>query len=171
MPSFQAMNEPLAVLLLPVSLEEFELAGHARELLAIPRVVALEPGKFRAPRFLREAAAERGARRLRLPGEPRLLVLYHPHQYPLARALSARYERAELWYLCPDLGRIGDDDPAEELADLDQLARERATDSHVVSQAVPQDELRELLRRRLVELEVISHRPFVPGARIDAPGR
>lgn len=165
------MSEPLAVLLLPARLEEFELAGHARELLAIPRVIALEPGRFRTPRFLREAAAERGARRLRLPGEPRLLVLYHPYQYPLARALSARYEKAELWYVRPDLGQIGGDDSGDELADLDRLARERATDARVVSHTVPHDELRELLRLRLVELEVISHRPFVPGARIDVPGR
>ncbi len=37
------MSEPLAVLLLPCKLEQFELAKHARGLLSIPRVLALEP--------------------------------------------------------------------------------------------------------------------------------
>jgi hypothetical protein len=163
----RSVTEPLALLLLPSKLEEFELADHARDLLAIPRVLALEPGRFRTPRFLREAVAARGGRRLRLPGEPRLLVLYHPRQYPLARALCARYEQAELWYLRPnDPAQTSGGDRAEELSDLDRLARERATETRIVNHTAAPSELREPLRRRLLELEVISHRPFVPGARV-----
>ena len=83
------MDEPLGLLLLPSALENFELAEHARGLLQIPRVVALEPGRVRTPSFIRDAAAVRQAKRLKLPGVPRLVVLYHPIQYPLARALCA----------------------------------------------------------------------------------
>jgi hypothetical protein len=169
MPSIHAMSEPLALLLLPTKLEEFELADHARELLAIPRVLALEPGRWRTPRFLRESVPARTARRLPLPGEPRVLVLYHPQQYPLARALCARYEQAELWYIRPDAAQMSTGDPTGDLADLDRLARERATETRVVSQTAAPNELREPLRLRLRELEVISHRPFVPGARIGEP--
>jgi hypothetical protein len=162
------VTEPLAVLLLPRQLEEFERAAHARELLAIPRVLALEPPRRRAPRFLRDAVPMRQARRLRFPGEPRVFVLYHPGQYPLARALYQRYEEAELWYmrtdpatLCGEQGYSGD-----ELRDLDELARERATESHLAAKDADARVVNERIRVRLHELEIISTRPFVPGARV-----
>jgi hypothetical protein len=160
--------EPLGVLLLPSKLEEFELADDARDLLAIPRVIALEPPRARTPRFLRDAIPVRIAKRLRLPGEPRALVLYHPRQYPLARALQARYEQAELWYVRPGPAvlQVGDERERGELSDLDQLARERATPARILSQLADSSELRERLRARLHELEIISPRPFVPGARV-----
>jgi hypothetical protein len=161
------VGEPLAVLLLPTKLEHFHLAEHARDLLAIPRVIALEPGRLRTPRFLREAAPLRAAKRLRFPGEPRVLVLYHPRQYPLARALCARHEQAELWYVRP--GRRGLAEQEErpgELIELDELACERATPARVLAQQSDPGELRERLRARLRELEIISPHPFVPGARI-----
>jgi hypothetical protein len=159
--------EPLGVLLLPSKVEEFELADHARDLLAIPRVIALEPPRTRTPRFLREVIPVRTAKRLRIPGEPRVLVLYHPRQYPLARALQARYERAELWYIRPGpvALRVGDERERDELTELDQLACARATEARVVSQAAGWSELRERLRARLLELGIISSRPFVPAAR------
>jgi hypothetical protein len=160
------VTEPLAVLLLPGKLEEFEFAAHARDLLSIPRVLALEPGRFRTPRFLRDTASARAARRLRLPGEPRVFVLYHPRQYPLARALCARHTQAELWYIRPEPAQLLAADPAEELTDLDQLATERAGPARVISQTAEAAELREPVRLRLLELEIISARPFVPGARV-----
>ena len=99
------MREPatdsLAVLLLPGKLEGIALEAHARDLLSIPRVIALEPSRFRPPRYLRDSISLRQARRLRFPGQPRLLLLYHAAQYPLARALCARYEDLELWYVSP----------------------------------------------------------------------
>jgi hypothetical protein len=162
----EGVSEPLAVLLLPAKLEDFELAEHARDLLSIPRVLALEPGRFKTPRWLRESAPLRAARRLRLPGDPRVFVLYHPAQYSLARALCARYEQSELWYFRPEPGSLGAGDPDDELTELDQLAVSRAGDARVISQAAEGGELREPLRLRLRELEVISHRPFVPGARV-----
>jgi hypothetical protein len=162
------VSEPLALLLLPVKLEQFELAEHARDLLSIPRVLALEPGRLRTPRWLRDTAPARSARRLRFPGKPRVIVLYDPLQYPLARALSARHEQAELWYLRPDPQQFLDADPTAELIELDQLAAERAGPTRVISQTADATDLREPLRLRMRELEIISARPFVPGARVVA---
>ena len=161
-PASPALTEPLALLLLPAALERFELSEHARRLLAIPRVVALEPPRHRIPRWLRESIPARQVRRLRLPGEPRVIVLYDPAQYPLARGLSARYERAELWYLRGGAEPTEDDDFPE----FDQLAQQRAVETSAVASDDGLREAEEALRARLLELEVISHRPFVPGARI-----
>ena len=160
------MSEPLAVLLLPAKLEDFELGEHARDLLSIPRVLALEPSRFNPPRWLRETLPMRTARRLKFPGEPRVFVLYHPRQYPLARALWARYEQAELWYVRPIPEQLLAADPREELGFFDELARERAGETRVLSQTAKPHELRQTLRARLLELEIISSRPFVPGARV-----
>jgi hypothetical protein len=162
------VGEPLAVLLLPADLEDFELQAQARDLLSIPRVLALEPPRRRTPRVLRDAVPVRQAKRLRLPGEPRVLVLYHPAQYPLARALMARYPQAELWYVRPDLGELRDD-PAyarEELLVLDERACERAAEVRLANRDADPSVANESLRLRLRELEIISSRVFVPGGRV-----
>jgi hypothetical protein len=156
-----AVTESLALLLLPAALEAFELSDHARRLLAIPRVVALEPSRFRTPRWMRDSIPARQVKRLRLPGEPRAVVLYGPAQYPLARGVCARYGTAELWYLRP-----GADPEDDELSDLDRLAQGRAAETRTIDSPQALESAEQALRRRLVELEVISHRPFVPGARI-----
>jgi hypothetical protein len=128
------MPDPLAVLLLPVSLEEFELEDHARDLLRAPRVVALEPPRVswtrlaKLPDVLATGAALRSAKRIKLPGKPRVVILYHPLQARLALALLARNKDAELWYV---RHRERDPDPDPELerriGDLDASARRRAT--------------------------------------------
>jgi hypothetical protein len=107
-------------------------------------------------------------------------VLYDAGQYPLARALCSRHDRAELWYVragspapeADDRRRAApeaDDRRREQLAAFDERARERAT---AVVPAVRGKEARvegRALRERLIELEVISARPFLPrGARIVA---
>lgn len=162
-PSPPTLKEPLALLLLPAALEHFALAEHARRLLAVPRVVALEPPRHRVPGWLRDAIPGRQVRRLRLPGEPRVIVLYDAAQYPLARGLYARYGTVELWYL-----RGGAEPEGDELADLDRLAQERAIRTRPVDSPEALNEAEQALRQRLVELEIISHRPFMPGARIDS---
>jgi hypothetical protein len=124
-------------------------------------VLALEPSRFGTPPSLRDAVTARQARRLRFNGEPRAFVLYHPRQYPLARALLAVHEQADLWYFQPDLQTLDDED----LVGLDELARTRATRVLV---ATPNGDARadnQPLRARLLELEVISHRPYVPSPR------
>lgn len=160
--------EPLGLLVLPSKLEDFELAAHARDLLDIDRVVAVEPSRWRSRRALpSEVVAIRQARRLRFPGTPRVIVLFHPSQFLLARVLSAQHE-AELWYVAGAL--LGGDSAQEkrELALLDERAREVAAGIVVASSEGDARSENQPLRSRLVELDVISARPFVPGARIRA---
>ena len=163
------MDEPLGLLLLPRKLEQFELEQHARGLLRIPRVIALEPGRLRTPNFMRDAAALRQSKRLRLPGIPRLLVLYHPLQYPLARALRTRYEQAEVWYVRPDRDSFRDEggNLREEALDFDRLAAERATRTMVLGTDEVIAAQTASLRDRMAELGIISHLPFVPGGRVE----
>jgi hypothetical protein len=162
------MADSLAALLLPVAVERFELETHVRGLLSIPRVLALEPRTSRPPpAFARDVLALRQARRLRFPGEVRLLVLYHPAQYALARALRDSHVGAELWYVEqdePDSPRRGE---LEELREYDALARERATEILVRTVGVDGAVRIEdgALRERLRELDVISPYAFVPTVR------
>jgi len=160
-------TDSLAVLLLPGKLEGIALEAHARDLLSIPRVIALEPSRVRPPRYLRDSISLRQARRLRFPGQPRLLLLYHAAQYPLARALCARYEDLELWYVSPGRqdrpGQPTASQPDPREAALDVLARERARQVLPVTEAGVVDDAP--LRERLRELDVINPRAFLPGAR------
>jgi hypothetical protein len=156
-------DDSLAVLLLPGRLEGFALERHARDLLSIPRVIALECPRVRLPGFVRHAASLRQGRRLRFPGRLRLLVLYHPAQYPLARALCANHEGLELWYVRSghDLTQATGQAQARELATFDELARERARQVIGVGGEEVDDAD---LRARLREAGVITHRPFTPDA-------
>jgi hypothetical protein len=155
------MTDSLATLLLPARLEDFELAAHARDLLEIPRVMALEPSRRRTPTALRDVVSARQARRLRFRGEPRLFVLYDPREYPLARALLAVHEQAELWYFQPDAKMTA----GEDLIALDENARARAVRVLVANPDGDPRAENQPLRTRLLELEVISHRPYIPSAR------
>lgn len=157
-------DDALAVLLLPGQLEGFAREDHARGLLSVPRVVALEPSRLRPPGLLRDTICQRQARRLRFPGRLRLLVLYHPAQYPLARALCAHYQDLELWYIPPEREALeaADEAHTRELVTLDEVTRERATRVLVASEHHVDDES---LRVRLRELGVINPRAFLPGTR------
>lgn len=148
----------LAALLLPGPLEGFARERHARNLLSIPRVVAVEPARWRPGGLLRDVVSQRQARRLRFPGRLGLLVLYHPAQYPLAQALRARYQDLELWYLPPRQETLEATDDAA----VDALARERATQVLTASAADVDDQP---LRARLRELGVINPHAFLPGTR------
>jgi hypothetical protein len=153
-------GDPLAILLLPGRLEGLPMEAHARDLLSIPRVVALEPSRVRPARSLRDAVSLRQARRLRFPGRPRLLLLYHPAQYPLARALGAYHEDLELWYMPP--GRTALETADRELLVFDELARERAAQVLTATDGIVGSAL---LRERLRELGVLNPRAFIPGSR------
>jgi hypothetical protein len=97
-------ERPLGVLLLPVELEQFAQRARADDLLTAPGVVAVDPprltyaGVARVSETLADAIAGLQAKRLRLPGFPRVLVVFDPNQYPLARALRDIHPDAELWY-------------------------------------------------------------------------
>lgn len=117
----------LLVLLLPSPLEEFEGRTQAQSLLGAGGAVAVEPPRVsyerlvRAPAAIRDGVASGQAKRLlkRLPSEVRAVAVFHPFQYPLARAIVGR-AGCELWY--------GGAEPAGDDAagDLHRLALERA---------------------------------------------
>jgi len=97
-----ATGRPLCVLLLPRALGGFILRDQAQDLLRSRDVVAVGPPRMpygaiaRLPVGLRGAVAAATARALsrRLAGAPRVAVIFHPVQLPVARALGAQ----ELWY-------------------------------------------------------------------------
>jgi hypothetical protein len=117
-------DRPLCLLLLPTPLEAFALRERAENLLTAPGVAAVDPPRlsYRGAARLGESVADGltmvQARRMRLPGIPRALVVFDPLQYPLARALINVYPDAELWY--GPMREPGSD------SELDALARERA---------------------------------------------
>lgn len=100
------MADPsLCLLLLPRTLGGFILRDQAEDLLRAPGVVASEPGRVPYGVFARlpEPAARRLAGRLAtrvlrgLAGTPRVVVIFHPLQLPVAEALLDR-TGGELWY-------------------------------------------------------------------------
>lgn len=98
--------EPRVLLLLPRPLEGFILEDQARDLLRAPGVVAADPPRVRygavarLPEPVREVLMRGTARRLlrALGGDLRAVVIFHPVQWPLARALLVACPGAELWY-------------------------------------------------------------------------
>jgi glycosyltransferase involved in cell wall biosynthesis len=136
---------PIAVLLLPRELERFILRDHAEDLLTAPGVVAVEPARMsygaylRLPDALGAGLASTQARRMKLPGEPRAIAIFHPLQYPLARALIARHPDAELWYWRWDRYEAAYDASLRRrarLSDLHLAASLRAEVNVVVSDAL-----------------------------------
>jgi hypothetical protein len=135
----------LCVLLLPRALEEFILRDQAEDLLTGPGVVAVEPARvpygayLRLPASVGDGLAATQARRLRLPGVPRAIVIFHPLQYPLARALIAQHPDAELWYWRWDRYEVAYDASPRRRARLEELhlaASLRAAVTVVVSDAL-----------------------------------
>jgi hypothetical protein len=112
---------PLCLLLLPGVLEDLSYAERLRELLRSPAVVAVEPPRW--GRRTGDGIAVTQARRLtkKLPGVPRVAIVFHPAQYRLARALIGRNAGCELWYGPAETAFA---DPLD--AEHDTLARQRA---------------------------------------------
>jgi hypothetical protein len=136
---------PIAVLLLPRELESFILRDQAEDLLTAPGVVAVEPARvpygayLRLPASVADGLAATQARRLRLPGVPRAIVIFHPLQYPLARGLIAQHRDAELWYWRWDRYEVAYDATPrqrERLEELHLAASMRAAVTVVVSEAL-----------------------------------
>lgn len=113
------MPRPVALLLVPRSLESFILQDQARDLLRSPGVVGLPAPRVpygavgRLPAPLAGAVARAQAARLRVEGEPAAAMIFHPFQWPLAQALLGRWPGCELWYglfdrtpAAPDAGRL-----------------------------------------------------------------
>jgi hypothetical protein len=102
---------PLGLLLLPTALERFALRPYAEDLLSGPGVVGIDPPRLgasgRVPASVADGLSAGQARRLKLPGVPRAILIFHPLQYTLARALIARDPDAELWYWRRDVAAPG----------------------------------------------------------------
>jgi hypothetical protein len=159
-------DRPLCVLLLPRELERFILRDQAEDLLQATGVVALDPPKVpygalgRLPPLLGARIAAVQARRLvralrrtgaRHPlrgGTPRVVILFHPLQYPLARAIAALSSQesgreCEVWY-----GRW---DRYEHAYDASPRLRERLTALH--EQAAERSALTFVASEELARLE------------------
>jgi len=149
----QASRPPVCVLLLPRTLESFIQREQAEDLLRAPGVIAVDPPRLRfgavarMPEALGNAVAARQARRLlrevRRQGEPRVFVIFHPVQYPLARALLADCPGAELWYSRWDRYELAYDAGAgtrARLAELHELAASRAAITYAVSEPLVEQE-------------------------------
>ncbi|MEA2218728.1 MAG: hypothetical protein QOJ35_1354 [Solirubrobacteraceae bacterium] len=143
--------EPRVLLLLPRELEGFILEDQARDLLRAPGVVVAEPPRVRygavarLPVVLRDTLARGTARRLlgALGGELRAVAIFHPVQWPLAKALLAAQPDAELWY-----GRW---DRYELAYDASPRMRERLVELH--ESAARRSALTFVVSGRLAELE------------------
>ena len=150
-------REPIAVLLLPRTLEQFILREQAQDLLRAKRVVAIEPGRTpygaygRMPARAADRMASGQAKRMRsrLPGPVAVVVMFHPLQWPLARELLRRSPGAELWY-----GRW---DRYEEAYDAPPALRERLRALH--DEAAAAASLVFVASGKLAELEEEAGRP------------
>ena len=131
--------------MLPRPLESFILRDQAKDLLKAPGVVALEPpkipygalGRVSLPWAL--GVAGRQARRLKLPGTPAAVAIFHPFQFPLAAAIQARHPDAELWYGRWDRYEAAYDAgprTRKRLETLHELASERSELTFVASEAL-----------------------------------
>lgn len=100
---------PLCLLLLPRPLDGFILRDQAEDLLRADGVVAVDPPRVRygalarLPPVLGEVLANGVAKRLvkalrRNGDRPKVIVIFHPVQLLLARAVLARVDGCELWY-------------------------------------------------------------------------
>jgi hypothetical protein len=136
---------PLCVLLLPRALEQFILRDQAEDLLTAPGVVAIEPARISYGAYLRlpapvaDGLAATQARRAKLPGRPAAVVIFHPLQYPMARALVSDHPDCELWYWRWDRYEVAYDASPRRRARLEELhaqAMYRAALTVVVSDAL-----------------------------------
>jgi hypothetical protein len=145
------VDQPLLVLLLPRRLERFPLERPVRDLLRAPGVVAVDPSLMPLHRMAPTVAARAAmgqARRMKLPGRPAAVTIFHPRQLFLAGALLARHHGAELWYARED-----------ELDDeLDAAARERA------ALTMTPEQLLAIAPLRMAELGIVSEPPSAPAA-------
>jgi hypothetical protein len=109
-PRHPSAERALCVLLLPAPLRRFILRDQAEDLLRAPGVVAVGPGRVpygaygRLPAPVADRLAAVQARRLlaalrrRGDGTPRVVVIFHALQEPVARAIVDAVPGCELWY-------------------------------------------------------------------------
>ncbi len=150
MASAKEKRRPICVLLLARELEQFILREQAEDLLRSPAVVAVDPPRVRygamarLPRSAAAALAARQAKRLVKTlrgdgGEPRVVVIFHPLQLPLAQAIVSCCPDCEIWYSRWDRYELAYDATAqqrERLAELHNEAGEASALTFAVSEAL-----------------------------------
>jgi hypothetical protein len=171
--------DPRALLLLPRRLEGFILEDQARDLLRADGVVAADPPAVRygalarLPGPIRDRLARTTARRLlrALRGDLRAVAIFHPVQWPLARALLEARPQAELWYGRWDRYEMAyDASPAmrERLAALHEQAASRSDLTFVVSDPLADLEREAGRDAQIVGLAADSFPAPEPGAAVVA---
>ncbi|MBA3748857.1 MAG: hypothetical protein H0W96_15395, partial [Solirubrobacterales bacterium] len=171
--------QPRALLLLPRPLEGFILEDQARDLLRAPGVVAADPPKVRygavarLPAPLRAFLSAVTAKRLlrAIDGELRAIVIFHPVQWPLARAVLDTVPQAELWYGRWDRYEMAYDASPKmraRLAELHEQAASRSALTFVVSGKLAEIELEAGREAQLVGLAADSFPAPDPGAAVVA---
>jgi hypothetical protein len=171
--------DPRALLLLPRPLEGFILADQARDLLRAEGVAAADPPTVpygavaRLPRPLRDRLARGTARRLlrTLKGDLLMVAIFHPVQWPLAKALLAARPQAELWYGRWDRYEVAYDASPRmrrRLASLHEAAAQRSALTFVVSGKLAELEHEAGREAQLVGLAADSFPAPDPGAAVIA---
>ena len=139
--------------------------------------MAVEPARvpygayLRLPASVADGVAATQARRLKLPGVPRAIVIFHPLQYPLARGLIVQHPDAELWYWRWDRYEVAYDASARQRARLEELhlaASLRAAVTVVVSEALGELAREEGSEPLLVPLAADSFPAPAPGETVVA---
>ncbi len=175
----RAVPERCALLLLPRPLEGFILADQARDLLRADGVVAADPPRIpygavaRLPEPIADRIARRTAARLlrALPGSMRAVAIFHPVQWPLARALLDARPNSELWYGRWDRYEVAYDASAAmrvRLALMHEQAAERSSLTFVVSGKLAELERDAGREAQLVGLAADSFPAPDPGAAVVA---
>jgi hypothetical protein len=143
------MAAPIALLLLPRTVDSFILYDQGQDLLRSQGVVAIEAPTIsygvlgRLPDAVARFVAAGQVQRLRPPGDPVAAMIFHPFQYPLARAVRRRWPRCELWYGLFDRTPAAPDAGARTRRRLEELHAAAAREADLVFAVSP----------RLVELE------------------
>jgi hypothetical protein len=150
-------DRPIALLLVPRSVERFILYDQGQDLLRAPGVVAVEAPRIpygalgRLPRAVGDALASAQAARLRVEGTPAVAMMFHPFQWPFARALLARFPDCRLWYGLFDRTPAAPDAGAGTRARLEELHAEASERADLVFAVSP----------TLVELERAAGRQAI----------
>jgi hypothetical protein len=157
-------SRPLGVLLLPEPLERFSLRAQASDLLQAPGVLAVEPARVSYEAYLRlplgvgDGMAAIQAKRLKLPGVPRFVLIFGALQYPLARSLISEYPDCELWYAPEPAAAEGSRKQRERLEELHIAADHRATLRFTVEQLAGQERFPTSVWERVERLGIESGR-------------
>jgi hypothetical protein len=136
-------ERPVCLLLLTAPLERFILRDQAEDLLRAPGVVAIGPGRVpagaygRLPALGADRVAAARARRIvaalrRRGGVPRVVVIFHALQEPLARAIRRAAPGCELWYWRWDRYEAAEDASGRLRRRLDALHEAAAAEAALV---------------------------------------